>query len=108
MVLWIILVVLALIVIVILYFLERPEDDYPTIHAECDANCGGTLVCDRTSHTCKQTENQPCAMDVDCVGDLRCINWQCSNQADTYEMNEPLSRSSHNRNVSFFEVSNFF
>lgn len=57
------------------------EDIIPTLHAKCiEVDCGGQLVCDRTSHRCLQTIGGPCADDIDCSHGLLCINWVCSNK----------------------------
>jgi hypothetical protein len=60
-----------------------PVMPIPTLHAKCgeSSSCGGELVCDRSSHRCKQSQGGNCSNDVDCIPGLYCNNWICSDHA---------------------------
>ena len=88
MLIWIIIVLIVVVVLLVVVFFFPPPDPpiedeeeihYPTIHGRCSESniCGGDLVCDRKSRRCRKPEGGNCAMDVDCQGNLRCINWRC-------------------------------
>lgn len=81
MLLWLLLICLAIIVLVAMWYITPVEIDnvLPTMHVTCEDNisCGGDLVCDVKCKTCKQKLYGNCATDVDCETGLYCHNWKC-------------------------------
>jgi len=105
MILWIILIVIAILVLFILWWISGNEtmlieiDNYPTVHARCrsDSTCGGDLTCDLHCNRCRKKIGGDCSADNDCESGLICRNWKCSTESNSAESNsaEPNSNKSN-------------
>jgi len=75
--------------------INNDSDFHPTIHSKCNrsSSCGGNLICDSSSHRCKQQLNGPCSSSIDCHSDLICHNWSCVSPSNIQSSN--ISVGSH-------------
>jgi hypothetical protein len=71
------------------------------MYSRCDesTDCGKILVCDITTHRCKKDMGGSCSTDMDCNGDLTCVNWVCQKNSndnvqtanDTIKLNDKVA-----------------